>query len=98
MARYSLRGNAKLFLVPTLSDPAAPTATEVNAGTDLSKAVTTINNLEFNSTRITEPVLSDTFSPQIDGGDARVGDRVRGAARVQLPRAGHPRRQRCVVV
>lgn len=67
MARYSLRGNAKLMWVPTIASVAAPTATEVNAGTDLSKAVTTINNLTFSNSRVTEPVLSDTFSPQIDG-------------------------------
>ncbi|KKL13062.1 hypothetical protein LCGC14_2529540, partial [marine sediment metagenome] len=36
MTRYVFEGTGEVWLVPTISSPGAPTAAELNAGTDLT--------------------------------------------------------------
>lgn len=62
MSRYSAEGNSLLYFVPSMSNIAAPTTTELNAGTNLTPFVppdgwnptTTQNNVDIAS-------LADTF-------------------------------------
>lgn len=80
------RGKSKAFFVPTIADVSAPTVAEIAAGTELSPAVTAIDNFETSTSRISQGVLASKVDVQIDGnqtlGDAAMtlleGDGVSG--------------------
>jgi hypothetical protein len=61
------RGKSSARLVLTCADPAAPTVAELDAGTDLSKAVAAIAGFETTLNRINQPVMAYAEELQIDG-------------------------------
>lgn len=65
--QFFRRGKSSAWFVPTISSTSAPTATEINAGTDLSKAVTAIENFDTSTARISQAVLAYVQNLQIDG-------------------------------
>lgn len=68
MARLAYEGRTKVHFVPTISDEAAPTTTEITAGTDLTTFVTKdgVNPAATNN-RIDTGGIDDTFDSQIQG-------------------------------
>lgn len=69
MGRYMRRGVTKVAFVPTISNKAAPTQAEINAGTDLEADLGEINGAAFANSPIETPNLLDTFTPKIVGVD-----------------------------
>lgn len=65
--KFFRRGVSGAWFVPTISSTSAPTAVEIAAGTELSAAVTAIENFETATSRISQPVLKYRVNPQIDG-------------------------------
>lgn len=61
------RGKSSARLVLTIANKAAPTAAELTAGTDLSKAVAAIAGFETTLNRINQPVMAYSEELQIDG-------------------------------
>ena len=73
MAKFFRRGTSKLYFLPAVADMEAPTRAEITAGTDLSPLATGLSGWQFSNQRIDTPILSSSFTPQIDGPD-EVGD------------------------
>src|SRR5687768_7152257 len=73
MAKFFRRGTSKLYFLPAVANTAAPTRIEITAGTDLSPQATGLSGWQFTNQRIDTPILSSSFTPQIDGPD-EVGD------------------------
>lgn len=69
MGRFFRRGVSEIHFLPAVADPAAPTAAEVSAGTDLSIDVAEINGFELTNSPIPTPNLASGFTPQIEGED-----------------------------
>ena len=67
MSKFFYRGKGSLKFVPTLTDYTAPTATQVNSGTDLGKAVVNISGFVTKLNRVNTPVLDYDVEVQIDG-------------------------------
>jgi hypothetical protein len=63
------RGKSKIYFLPAVANLAAPTATEVTAGQDLSDAVTDIGGFQFSNAPIDTPDLASEFTSQIPGPD-----------------------------
>lgn len=61
------RGRSGAIFVATIANKAAPTVAELNAGTQLSKAVATINGFETALNRINQGVMAYSEELQIDG-------------------------------
>lgn len=61
------RGKSGLHLVPTLTSVSSPTATQINAGTNLSVAVIAVNNFETQVNRISQPVMAYETELQLAG-------------------------------
>jgi hypothetical protein len=58
-------GNIKVTFVPTIADPAAPTTTELTAGTDLECLITSDGlNLSVDEETISVPKLCDTVNSE----------------------------------
>lgn len=72
MAKFFRRGVSKIHFLPAVAG-ASPTRAEITAGSDLSPSVTGLSGWQFSNTRIDTPILSSSFTPQIDGPDT-VGD------------------------
>lgn len=76
MSKSNRRGNSKVYFVPALADPDAPTVAEITGGTYLGKGLREMNNFETQTSRISEPVMHSKVNPQIDGeqtfGDANM--------------------------
>lgn len=71
MQAFFRRGTSKISFLPTMpADPAAPTPTELDSGTDLSEAVQGIDGFQYSNTPIDRPNLAASFTPQIPGSDA----------------------------
>lgn len=68
MAKFFRRGVSKIIFLPAVAG-ASPTRAEITAGTDLSASITGLSGFQFNNKRIDTPVLSSSFTPQIDGPD-----------------------------
>lgn len=73
MAKFFRRGTSKLYFLPAVAAVATPTRAEITAGTDLSSLATGLSGWQFSNQRIDTPILSSSFTPQIDGPD-EVGD------------------------
>lgn len=76
MAKFFRRGVSKIYFLPAVADttlPFNPTRAEITAGTDLSPFVNGLAGFQFANTRIDTPILSSSFTPEIDGPD-EVGD------------------------
>lgn len=70
MARFFRRGVSKVYWLPAVSNPSAPTSTEVNTnGTDLSAQVAEISGFKLTNSPIALPDLATTFDSQINGVD-----------------------------
>lgn len=65
--QYFRRGKSSALFVPTIASKAAPTAAELAAGTDMSKAVTNIENFDTSVEAIEQAVLAYVQNIQIDG-------------------------------
>lgn len=68
--RFLRRGVTKVFFVPTIASPAAPTATEVNAGTNLTATVADIAGFTYTNQAIATPDLGDNFDAKVPGVDS----------------------------
>ncbi len=69
MSRFSQKGTAKFFFVPTIASTAAPTAVEVNAGTELTGQLAEVNGFEFKNEPIPTPTMATSFDAQVPGQD-----------------------------
>lgn len=63
------RGITKVYEVPAIADPAAPTAIELGAGDDISDDIADIAGFSFQNSPIATPKLSTTFTTSIPGED-----------------------------
>ncbi|WP_256789810.1 hypothetical protein [Frankia sp. AvcI1] len=72
MGRYFRRadGQTNWYFVPAISNPAAPTAAEINAGINLSKNISDISGFKFENKPIETPDLSTAFVSTVDGEDS----------------------------
>ncbi len=73
MARYFRRGKSRVFFVPTITNQAAPTVAQVNAGDDISGEVNNISGFGFSTDRIETPALDSEYTPSI-GGEQKASD------------------------
>lgn len=67
--RFFRRGLSKVRFVPAVASLAAPTATEINGGIDLSEQIAAINGFQFTNSPIPTPDLNSTFTTSIPGED-----------------------------
>lgn len=68
MTLYSNDGKIKIYFVPTISNIAAPTVAQLNAGTDLSSFITKDGlTVPADQNNVDVAVLSDTFDAQVVG-------------------------------
>jgi hypothetical protein len=67
--RYLRRGVSKVYFVPTIASSPAPTAAEVNAGTNLTATIADIAGFSYTNQPITTPDLADNFDGKITGVD-----------------------------
>lgn len=67
--RYFARGISQWFFLPSVSNPAAPTSSEITAGTEITDDMAEISGWDFQSNPIKTPNLKDAFTPQIPGED-----------------------------
>ena len=72
MAKFFRRGKSLISFLPAVAGT-SPTRAEINAGTALSALATGLSGWQFSNQRIDTPILSSSFTPQIDGPD-EVGD------------------------
>lgn len=71
MARYMQKGTTKLYFVPTIASATlAPTAAEVNAGTNMTPQINEITGFSFANDTIETRDMSSTFVSNIPGEDA----------------------------
>jgi hypothetical protein len=66
-SRYFNRGTTKVIFATTISSTAAPTRSEINAGTDLSNEVAEIEGWMVQSEPIETPDLGRVFTSKIPG-------------------------------
>ncbi|MFI0900562.1 hypothetical protein [Streptomyces sp. NPDC020983] len=59
--RYYVQGVSKVIWVPTLANPASPTRSEINAGTDLSDEIAAVNGWEVTGNTEDTPALGSVF-------------------------------------
>jgi len=70
VARYSQKGILRTWFCPTVAAASGiPTATEVNAGTELTPELAEISGFTFANDPIKVPVMKDSFDAQIPGTD-----------------------------
>ena len=65
--RYARFGVTKVYFCPTIANIASPTRAELNAGTDLSGEVESINGFQVTSNFIDTPDLATSFVGKIIG-------------------------------
>lgn len=65
--QFEPSGVSQFVYVPAISDITAPTATEINAGTDLSPAVVEWDGWTVEGDTIDAPILAETFTSQVPG-------------------------------
>jgi hypothetical protein len=63
------KGTSKAFWVPTIASKAAPTAAEINAGTDMSARVNSITGLEYDNQPLPTENMAESFTATIPGAD-----------------------------
>lgn len=68
MANFWRRGTSKAFFAPTVT-LAAPTAVQVNAGTDLTPKIADVAGFTFTNQAIATPDWATTLNTQIPGED-----------------------------
>lgn len=67
--RFLRRGVSKVFFVPTIATTSAPTAAEVNAGTNLTATIADIAGFSYTNQAIAVPDWGDNFDSKISGID-----------------------------
>lgn len=72
MAKFFRRGTSIMKFAPAVAG-VSPTRAEITASTDLSAQVTALSGWQFSNKRIATPILSSSYTLQIDGPD-EVGD------------------------
>ncbi|MEU3899736.1 hypothetical protein [Streptomyces sp. NPDC045251] len=65
--RYYRRGLTKVSWVPSIANPASPTRTELDAGTELSVEVGAVEGWQVTSEVVETPALGSKFNSKIDG-------------------------------
>lgn len=68
-ARFFRRGVTKVKFVPAIAVPAAPTAAELTAGTELTTDVAEVNGFALSNDPIPTPDLNSVFTSTIGGED-----------------------------
>lgn len=71
--RYYRPGTTKVYWVPSIASQASPTRAELNAGTDLSPEISSIDGWQTNSNTVDAPDLATRFAPKI-AASIEVGD------------------------
>jgi hypothetical protein len=74
MARYSTPGNSEVWMVTTIASPAAPTAAELNAGTDMTAVLQLLPSIPRTANLVDISDLSDKFEARQVG--TRGGDQL----------------------
>lgn len=71
MAKYFRRSDGQTFwaFVPAISNPAAPTSAEINAGTNLTLRICDISGFTYKNKPIETPDLASAFVSTIPGED-----------------------------
>lgn len=69
MSRFMRKGKTKLYWVPTIANTSAPTAAEVNAGTNMTPQIAEINGFTFTNNPIDTPDMATAFVSKIPGED-----------------------------
>lgn len=69
MPRFMRKGKTKIYFVPSISNLAAPTVVEINAGTRLDAQLNEINGFSFANTAIDTPDMAQAFVSKIPGED-----------------------------
>lgn len=65
--RYFPPGTRKIYWVPTISNYNAPTRSELNAGTDLSAEIDTMNGWSLAGSTVDVPDMGSRFTSQVPG-------------------------------
>lgn len=65
--RYFDVGTTKVYFLPAVANIAAPTRTEMDAGTDLSREIAEIDGWSVSSSQIQVPDFATRFTAQIAG-------------------------------
>lgn len=65
--RYYRRGLSKVSWVPTIANKAAPTRSELNAGTELAPETGAVEGWQIMSEVVETPTLGSKFNAKIDG-------------------------------
>lgn len=69
MAKFFRRGVSLIRYLPAVSNPAAPSAGEISAGTVLTAAVGGISGFQLSNSPIPVPDMATVFTAQINGED-----------------------------
>lgn len=69
MPRYNRRGNTGVYFCATLTNPAAPTVAQVNAGVPLHPALAATSGFTSEQNDLPVPDISDDFDKTIPGGE-----------------------------
>lgn len=69
MSRFMRKGTTKIWFVPTIADPSAPTSAEVTAGDDLTGQLAEITGFNFSNNPIDTPDMASAFVGKIPGED-----------------------------
>lgn len=69
MAKFFRRGVSLIRFLPAVANPAAPTAPEIAAGTNLTPSVGGIAGFQLSNSPIPVPDLATVFTAQINGED-----------------------------
>lgn len=67
MSKYFRRGKTRVYFVASISNTAAPTAAEINGGTNLSASVNDMTGFSYSTSQLPTPALDNAFTPSIGG-------------------------------
>jgi hypothetical protein len=73
MSLFFWRGKGEVLYVPSIANPAAPTASEIGAGVVLSAGLNGVSGFETTVNRVAVPVLASATDLQMNG-PAQFGD------------------------
>lgn len=65
--RYYPPGTRQVYWLPAVTDPAAPTRAELDAGIDLTGEIASMSGFSVSSATVSVPDLSTRFAPDIPG-------------------------------
>jgi hypothetical protein len=67
--KFFRRGVSLIDFLPAVANPAAPTTTEISAGTPLTAGIASVSGWQLSNSPIAVPNLAEVFTPQINGED-----------------------------